>query len=112
MKTTVYLMRHGEVDNPTHILYGRLPGFYLSAAGEHQARSAGRWLADKNLTAIYTSPMERAQQSAGIVAGFLDSLTPAADDRLIEVLTPYQGRPTAELAGRRVGPVYGQPPAL
>ena len=98
MKTTLYLMRHGHVHNPTEILYGRLPGYYLSELGRQQAHSAGQWLQDKPVTAIYSSPMERAQQTAGIVAGYQDDLKPVLDERIIEVLTPYEGRPIAELA--------------
>ena len=30
MRTTVHLLRHGEVHNPTGILYGRRPGFVTS----------------------------------------------------------------------------------
>ena len=96
--TTLYLMRHGEVSNPRGILYGRQPGYVLSQAGREQARAAGRWLADKPLSAIYSSPMERAQQTAAIVASFQPGLQPIIDQRLIEVLTPYEGQPTAELA--------------
>ena len=33
-RTVVHLLRHGEVHNPGGILYGRLPGFRLSDAGE------------------------------------------------------------------------------
>ena len=40
-RTTVHVMRHGEVYNPTKILYGRLPGFRLSALGEQMAQRAG-----------------------------------------------------------------------
>ena len=98
MTTTLYLMRHGEVHNPTHVLYGRMPGFSLSEAGEAQAHAAGSWLADKPLTAIYSSPMERARQTADIVAGYLSELSPATDERIIEVSTPYEGQPIAELA--------------
>ena len=98
MTTTLYLMRHGEVHNPAHILYGRRPGFFLSEAGEAQARAAGAWLADKPLAAIYASPMERAQQTAGIVASYLPALTPAIDERIIEVSTPYEGQPIDDLA--------------
>ena len=29
-RTVVHLLRHGEVHNPTGVLYGRLPGFGLS----------------------------------------------------------------------------------
>ena len=98
METTLYLMRHGEVHNPEQILYGRRPGFYLSETGIEQAQAAGRWLADKPITAVYTSPMERAQQTAGFVAEYHAGLRPKTDARLIEVLTPYEGQPTSELA--------------
>ena len=35
--TIVHLVRHGEVFNPEKILYGRLPGYHLSARGESMA---------------------------------------------------------------------------
>src|SRR6266516_1810899 len=38
--TVVHLLRHGEVSNPSGVLYGRLPGFHLSAEGEHMAKAA------------------------------------------------------------------------
>ena len=98
MATTLYLMRHGQVHNPTGILYGRLPGFRLSEMGIQQARAAGEWLAGKPIQAIYSSPMERARQTASIVAQRQDALSPRIDERILEVLTPYEGRPTAELA--------------
>jgi broad specificity phosphatase PhoE len=41
--TVVHLLRHGEVHNPAKVLYGRLPGYRLSEAGEEMARSAARW---------------------------------------------------------------------
>lgn len=97
METTLYLMRHGEVHNPEKILYGRMPNFFLSETGKQQAHAAGKWLQDKAITTIYASPMERAQQTAGIVAEYQSGLTPQTDERLIEVHTPYDGRPTLEL---------------
>ncbi len=45
--TVVHLLRHGEVFNPTGVLYGRLPGFRLSEAGEGMARRAAEWSAPK-----------------------------------------------------------------
>lgn len=98
METTIHLMRHGQVHNPTNVLYGRMPGFLLSAAGVQQANAAGKWLADQPVSAIYASPMERAQQTAEIVASYHGELEPRVDRRLNEVSTPYEGRPTAELA--------------
>ena len=98
MATTLYLMRHGHVHNPTNILYGRLPGFRLSELGIQQAQSAALWLADKPIKAIYCSPMERARQTAAIVAQRHASLSPIVEERIVEVSTPYEGRPTADLA--------------
>ncbi|MDE2775311.1 MAG: histidine phosphatase family protein [Chloroflexota bacterium] len=98
MATTLYLMRHGHVHNPTNILYGRLPGFRLSGLGIQQAQAAAAWLADKPIKAIYCSPMERARQTAAIVARRHASLSPIVDERIVEVSTPYEGLPTAELA--------------
>lgn len=62
--TTVHLLRHGEVLNPEKILYGRLPGFRLSPAGEEMARVAAQWFVDRDVTGLYTSPLERARQTA------------------------------------------------
>lgn len=98
MTTTLYLMRHGQVHNPKEILYGRMPGFFLSDEGIAQAQAAGRWLADKNLGAMYCSPMERARQTAAIVAEHLGQLAPVLDERINEVKTPYEGQPIDELA--------------
>lgn len=97
MATTLYLMRHGEVHNPDEVLYGRLPNFYLSQEGIRQAHAAGAWLQQKDIAKIYCSPMERAQETAGIVAEYQQDLTPQHDERIIEILTPYQGRPISEL---------------
>ena len=98
MTTTVYLMRHGQVHNPDNILYGRLPGYFLSDEGIAQAKAAGIWLADKNITALYSSPMERAMQTASVVAEHLGGLSPIEDERIIEVFTPYERQPIAKLA--------------
>ncbi|MDE2638432.1 MAG: histidine phosphatase family protein [Chloroflexota bacterium] len=98
MTTTLYLMRHGEVHNPTKILYGRMPGFHLSDLGLQQAEAAAEWLADKPIKAIYSSPMERAQQTAALVAQRHAGLAPQTDERILEVFTPYEGRPIEELA--------------
>ena len=38
--TKVHVMRHGEVHNPEQVLYGRLPGYYLSDRGQAQAKSS------------------------------------------------------------------------
>ncbi|MES1171346.1 MAG: histidine phosphatase family protein, partial [Actinomycetota bacterium] len=39
----VHLVRHGHVHNPDKILYGRLPEFRLSDAGEAMARAVAEY---------------------------------------------------------------------
>lgn len=95
---TLHLVRHGEVHNPDQILYGRLRGFRLSSTGQQQAAAAGRYLAGLPITAFYSSPQERAQETAALAQAALPHALPIiVDDRLNECLTPHQGRPLAEL---------------
>ena len=58
-RTTVHVMRHGEVHNPDKILYGRLPDYHLSERGQAQARAVGDWLAHRDITHVVASPLER-----------------------------------------------------
>lgn len=94
VQTTVHLLRHGEVHNPAKVLYGRLPGYRLSTAGEEMARSAASWFtgvaADPPITHLVSSPLERAQQTAAPIAEAL-GLTIATDDRLIEAASDFEG---------------------
>jgi broad specificity phosphatase PhoE len=91
---TVHLLRHGEVYNPDHVLYGRLPGFRLSELGERQAVAAAEWLAQRDIAYIVSSPLERAQQTAEPLAGKL-GLDIDVDERLIEADNHLQGRNVA-----------------
>jgi broad specificity phosphatase PhoE len=92
MKATIYLIRHGEVYNPNNILYGRLPGYGLSDHGQEQLLETADYLSDKTITAIYTSPLLRARQSAEILQRILGSKL-SVDEALIETKTAYMGRP-------------------
>lgn len=88
--TTVHLLRHGEVHNPTGILYGRLPGFQLSERGRAMAERLAEHLARRDVVAVVTSPLERAQETAGPVAG-AHGLQVRTDERLIEADNVFQG---------------------
>jgi broad specificity phosphatase PhoE len=88
--TTVHLLRHGEVYNPTGILYGRLPGFRLSDAGEAMAQRAARWFAGRDVTHLVSSPLERARQTAQPIAHEL-GLPVDIDERLIEAGNAFEG---------------------
>ncbi|MBV9315290.1 MAG: histidine phosphatase family protein [Pseudonocardia sp.] len=90
-RTTVHLLRHGEVHNPARVLYGRLPGYGLSERGKRQADMAAAALADEDVTAVLASPLERAQQTAAPIAAKhgLDVLT---EPRLIEAVNLFEGK--------------------
>lgn len=97
MRTTfVHLVRHGEVHNPERVSYGRLPGFPLSAEGRAQAQVAARYLRETGgrVTRLVSSPLERARESAGIVADEL-GVAPSVDERLIELGSWRDGLPRA-----------------
>jgi len=90
-RTVVHLLRHGEVFNPSGVLYGRLPGFRLSELGEQMAERAADALADRDITVVIASPLERAQQTAAPVAAKHD-LRVAIDDRIIEADNVFEGQ--------------------
>ena len=56
-QTLVHVCRHGQVDNPDHVLYGRLPGFGLSALGRRMAERLGEHFADVPLEHLRVSPL-------------------------------------------------------
>ncbi len=89
-RTIVHLLRHGEVYNPGKILYGRLPGFRLSDAGEAMAEKAAAWFAGHDVAHLISSPLERAQQTAAPIAAAL-SLPVEIDGRLIEAGNAFEG---------------------
>ncbi|MBV9486275.1 MAG: histidine phosphatase family protein [Frankiaceae bacterium] len=90
-KTTVHLVRHGEVHNPDGVLYGRLPGYRLSEAGEGMARLAAEVLKGRDVTVVRSSPLERAVQTAAPIAAEF-GVAPTTDDRLIESENFFEGK--------------------
>jgi broad specificity phosphatase PhoE len=73
--TVVYLLRHGEADYGHYERRG-WPGATadlapLSPRGEREALAAADALSEVGATAVVSSPMTRALQTAGIVAAYL-----------------------------------------
>lgn len=97
MRTTIYLVRHGDVHNPQQILYERLPGFPLSDLGRTQAHTLGKFLSTKTIGAFYASPLERTRETVGIVSSYHTNPPVIFDERIIEVSTPARGRKMSEL---------------
>jgi broad specificity phosphatase PhoE len=89
--TRVHLVRHGEVFNPLHVLYGRLPGYPLSDLGERMAALAAKALAGKDVDVVYSSPLERAVQTAEPIAGLLGAGL-MTDERITESASRFEGR--------------------
>lgn len=83
MKTVIYFMRHGEVDNPRKIIYGRLPGFNITREAKGKIAAVARDFKDKNIDFLYASPMRRTRQTAGIIADKI-KLAPIISRLLIE----------------------------
>jgi probable phosphomutase (TIGR03848 family) len=62
---TLLLIRHGENEYVKKgRLAGRLPGVHLNATGRSQAQSVADRLAKAPIKAIYSSPLERALETA------------------------------------------------
>ena len=81
----IIFLRHGQAKNNTdRILAGRTEGVPLTDVGEQQAQHTAELLEDMNISAIYSSPIQRAKHTAEIV-GKHNSLDVTIDDRLIEL---------------------------
>jgi broad specificity phosphatase PhoE len=106
-RTTVHLVRHGEVANPSGVLYGRLPGFVLSELGKRQALIVAEHLAGNDITHVSASPLERAQETASPIT---DShrLTLDTDAQLIEAHNVFEGKRVAVGDGALRSPKYWQ----
>ncbi|RBQ21725.1 histidine phosphatase family protein [Spongiactinospora rosea] len=90
--TVVHLLRHGEVHNPGGVLYGRLPGYHLSDAGRRMAEMVAAAVADRDVSLLVSSPMERAQETAAPLSEKL-GVPIGTDERLIEAVNVFQGVP-------------------
>jgi broad specificity phosphatase PhoE len=68
-------VRHGEVENPQGLIYGSLPGFFLSQRGRAQAAETARHLQSvmRGPFVILSSPLDRASETAQIVRDGLQS---------------------------------------
>ena len=91
MSSTVHVLRHGEVENPNKILYGRQPGWYLSSRGQEMAATLGEWSKSIDLGALHVSPLQRAQETAAPIAA-AHKIVITTDERLIEAANIFEGK--------------------
>lgn len=95
---SVIFLRHGQAkNNIERILTGRTPNIPLTEKGIEQAEKTAKFLEQMNISAIYSSPIERAKHTAEIVAKH-NSLDVITDDRLIELdMGKFTGVPYDEI---------------
>jgi broad specificity phosphatase PhoE len=91
MSSTVHVIRHGEVENPEKILYGRQPGWRLSERGKEMAEVIGDWSKSLDLGALHVSPLQRAQETAAPIAR-AHSISITTDEKLIEAANIFEGK--------------------
>jgi broad specificity phosphatase PhoE len=94
-RTTVHFLRHGEVHNPDKVLYGRLPNFRLSDDGQKMALDAAEALRGRDVVRVVSSPLQRAQETAGPIAEVFE-LDVTVDDRLVEATNVFEGQRALE----------------
>ena len=89
----IHLVRHGEVDNPNGVLYGRLPNFALTALGRQMAEASAIELASStaNITRLISSPLLRTLQSARPISEQLN-LSVSTDNLIIEPTNIFEGK--------------------
>ena len=94
----IIFLRHGQAKNNTErVLSGRTPGVPLTDKGITQAQQTAELLEHMNISAIYSSPIQRAKHTAEIV-GEHNSIDVQIDDRLIELdMGKFTGVPYDEI---------------
>jgi len=81
----IIFLRHAQAENNTErILAGRTEGVPLTKTGIEQAEQIAKYLKPLDISAIYSSPIERASHTAKIVAKNR-SLEVVLDERLTEI---------------------------
>jgi broad specificity phosphatase PhoE len=91
MAQRIHFLRHGEVENPEKILYGRQPGWRLSDRGHAMAKMVADWSAPLDLGALFVSPLQRAQETAAPISA-QHNLPITTDERLIEAANIFEGK--------------------
>ncbi|MGI9565912.1 MAG: histidine phosphatase family protein [Nitrosopumilus sp.] len=94
----IIFLRHGQAKNNTdRVLAGRTEGIPLTDVGIKQAGHTAELLEHMNISAIYSSPIQRAKHTAEIV-GKHNSVDVTIDDRLIELdMGKFTGLPYHEI---------------
>lgn len=66
--TTILMVRHGQTPTTGKVLPGRAKGLHLAGLGHEQAKIAALRIAELNIDAVYSSPLERAKETAAPIS--------------------------------------------
>jgi probable phosphoglycerate mutase len=103
--TRLLLVRHGHNEYlDAGRLAGRTPGVHLNDKGRHQAQALAARLAGAQIAAIYSSPMERAQETAEPVAAARGLAIHICADLTETDCGDWTGQTIAELAKTEIWP--------
>lgn len=106
------LIRHGENDfTKKHKLAGYTPDVHLNERGQSQARALGDALKDVPLKAIYSSPLERAVETATPIAAARGLETQLEAGLLETNIGKWQGRSLAALRLQKAWKVVQNAPS-
>jgi probable phosphoglycerate mutase len=107
----ILLVRHGDNDFLGKRLAGRLTGVDLNARGVQQAAAVADALGEAPITAVYSSPLERAVQTARPLAARLN-LPLHIHAGLIEIdVGDWQGKSIRQLARTKLWKIVQQKPS-
>jgi probable phosphoglycerate mutase len=97
----ILLVRHGTTPTTGRVLPGRAPGLHLSEDGVRQAERVAERVAGLTPSAVYTSPLERAVETAAPTAA-ATGLTPIEEPGLLECdFGEWSGESLSALARRK-----------
>jgi probable phosphoglycerate mutase len=103
--TRLFLVRHGATTATEEGRFSGSKGAILSEEGRRQVTRLGERLAPQNISAVYSSPMSRALETARIIAGHC-RLEPITNDGLREIDHGHWEGLTREDVERQFGPEY------
>jgi probable phosphomutase (TIGR03848 family) len=98
------LIRHAQNEwVRTGRLAGWTPGVHLNDEGKQQAEALGRRLASANLQAVYSSPLERAVETAEAITAHYPDLSVAVEEGVGEVnFGEWTGKRLRQLRRKRL----------
>ena len=99
-ETRISFVRHGNVHNPGHVVYARLPGYRLSALGRQQVEATASYLQGVRIDCFVCSPLLRAQETAAIIRRHHSEVPFESSEAVNEVRVYFEGLPEGVLEAR------------